>query len=163
MKQSFFSLLLLTTLAVACKKGDTGPEGAPGIDGNANVTQYSFGPQNFAASPYLTMSITTTQDTMNNSTWLVYLYHQQVSRWYFVPGQGYAGATFYRVSMGYANNKVNIYIDRDGPGENYSSAKVIRIHNNISLPGGRTRLPHEAAGIDTRDYEAVRQFYGLRE
>jgi hypothetical protein len=188
MKTYLIALLLLSF--TACKKGDpgaagpqgpagptgtagangtngangaTGPQGPQGIAGNANVKQYTYGPQNLAAS-YSTLQITTTLDTMNRSQWFVYLYYQPLDRWYFMPGSGPGGTTQYRVSMGYTNGKVNIYIDRSGPGELYAQAKVIRIYANSVVAGGRmsgeaTELP----AIDFSNYEAVRKYYHLPE
>lgn len=152
MLQSAFVLLIVFS---SCKKGDTGPAGADGIDGNANVIQYTFGAQNLT-SGYSQLLISTTRDTMDNSTWLVYLYYEPLARWYFVPGGGTGGSTLYRVSIGYLNNKVNIFIDKTGPGENYSQCKVVRIYNSATLPGGRRAYP-----VDVTDYEAVRRYYHL--
>lgn len=160
-----FFCLLCTGVLYSCKKGDPGPpgadgadgaNGAPGINGNANVVQYTYGTQNLTAG-FVTLQVTTTQDTMNNSAWYVYLYASALSRWYSVPGMGVGGATEYRVSMGYSNNKVNIYIDKIGPGESYSMAKVIRVYINDTRVGGRNGLP------DFSSYETVRRYYGLPE
>src|SRR5687767_7203820 len=98
--------------------GATGPQGPIGIAGNANVTQYTYGSQDFTTG-FKTLQVTTTQDTMDQSAWLVYLWYAPLSRWYFIPGLGFGGSTEYRVSMGYAAGKVNIFIDVVGPGEVY--------------------------------------------
>ncbi|MBO9565200.1 MAG: hypothetical protein J7621_20660 [Niastella sp.] len=157
--------MILAIAICSCKKGDTGPEGpkgADGINGNANVVQYTFGAQNLATTNFVTLQITTTKDTMDKCAWFVYLYYQTNDRWYFLPGPGVGGATQYRLNMGYSSNKVNIYIDKSGAGENYAQAKVVRILTNNTLPGGRV-----AAGakplpdIDFTDYEAVRNYYQL--
>jgi len=182
MKAYLLPLLLL--VFIACKKGDpgpaglqgpagpagvngangangaTGPQGPQGIAGNANVKQYTYGAQNLATG-YSTLQVTTTLDTMNRSQWFVYLYYQPLDRWYFLPGQGYGGVTQYRVSMGYSANKVNIYIDKTGTGENYAQAKVIRIYANSVTPGGR--VANILPPIDFTDYEAVRKYYQLSE
>ena len=100
MKNYLFVLMLLCTLA-ACKKGDAGPAG---IDGNANVTQYTFGAVNLSAG-FVNLMVTTTKDTMDNSTWLVYVYYAALERWYSLPGQGVGGATVYRISMGYRSEE----------------------------------------------------------
>lgn len=185
MKAYLLPLLLL--VFIACKKGDpgpaglqgpagpagangtngakgangaTGPQGPQGIAGNANVKQYTYGAQNLTAG-FVNLQVTTTLDTMNRSQWFVYLYYQPLDRWYFLPGSGVGGATQYRVSMGYSANKVNIYIDRTGPGENYAQAKVIRIYANSVAPGGR--IANVLPSIDFNDYEAVRKYYQLSE
>ena len=154
----------------ACKKGDTGPEGPAGpagptgpqgpqgVAGNANVTQYSFGAQNFPTIGFAQLQVTTSKDTMERSQWFVYLYYAPIDRWYTVPGYGTGGTTAYRISMGHASGKVNIYIDKIGTGENYAAARVIRVYANTVLAGGRmAALPN----IDFSDYEAVRLYYHL--
>lgn len=162
----------------SCKKGDAGPagpqgpQGPQGIAGNANVTQYTFGSQNLVAN-FAQLQITTTKDTMDKSAWFVYLYHQSLDRWYIVPGGGAGGATQYRVSIGFVSNKVNVFIDKNGPGEVYAQAKVVRILTSSQQAGGRamagsTTWPAGPAGqaaplpaIDFTDYEAVRRYYQL--
>ena len=159
---------------ISCKKGDTGPagpqgaagptgaqgpqgpQGPQGIAGNANVTQYTYGAQNLATTTFSQLQVTTTQDTSDRSLWFVYLFYQPLSRWYTVPGPGFGATTVYRVSLGYSAGKVNIFIDKTGPGENYSQAMVIRVYANSSVAGGR-------AAVDFSDYNAVRQYYNLRE
>lgn len=162
MKLFLFIFPLVLLLLFSCKKGDTGPageqgppgpQGPQGIAGNANVTQYNYGVQNLAAS-YSTLSIKTTKDTMDKSAWYVYLYYSGNERWYFIPGAGIGGSTTYRVSMGYSVDQVNIFIDKNGPGESYAKAKVIRIYTS-SQQGGR------AAPVDYTNYEAVRDYYKL--
>ncbi len=78
--KKFPFLVLTIILFVACKKGDTGPEGPQGVAGNANVREYTYGAQNLSAVSFSTLPITTTQDTMNRSTWLVYLYYEPLTR-----------------------------------------------------------------------------------
>lgn len=176
----FYTTVFLMALTFfSCKKGDTGPagpqgqqgmQGPQGIQGNANATQYNFGVQNLAAS-YSMLGITTTQDTTNNSTWLVYLFSSTVNRWYFTPGYGLGGITEYRVSLAYETNKAVLYIDKTGPGESYSKAKVIRIYNNtnINVTSGQGDL-HNSDGStgdsnhpDLNDYQAVIAYYHLTD
>lgn len=141
-------------------QGVEGPQGPIGIDGNANVRQYTFGPANFSASPYKVFSISTTADTVDRSAWYTYLYYEPIERWYFIPGLGYGGSTNHRVSIDYSNDKANLYIDRDGPGENYSKVRVVRIYANSVVEGGREG---QAPEVDYSDYVAVRNYYGLDE
>ncbi|MFT3827139.1 MAG: hypothetical protein QM731_24650 [Chitinophagaceae bacterium] len=154
-----YCLAILVAVAVfSCKKGDKGDTG------NANVTQYSFGAQNLASTSFVTLSVTTTQDTMNNSAWFVYLYYQTNDRWYFIPGYGIGGSTQYRLSMGYSSSKVNLYIDKIGAGESYAAAKVVRVYMTNTMPGGRVADPVNREGlpnIDFTDYNAVKKYYHL--
>ncbi|MGN6417737.1 MAG: hypothetical protein ACTHMC_09615 [Pseudobacter sp.] len=120
-------LILGIIVFVSCKKGD---KGDPGTDGNANVVQYNFGEQNLLANTFVTLQINTTEDTLNNSHWYVYLFAETLNRWYQIPGHGQGGTTEYRVSTGFSAGKANIYIDKIGPGERYAKARVIRVYAN---------------------------------
>lgn len=155
---TFYGLVvaLICIMTISCKKGDKGDTG------NANVTQYTFGAQNLAAG-FVTLSVTTTLDTMNNSSWFVYLYYQPNDRWYFIPGSGVGGTTQYRLSMGYVTGKANLYIDKMGAGENYAAAKVVRVYLTNTMPGGRMAQPaqQELPNIDFTDYIAVKKYYHL--
>ena len=145
----------------SCKKGDQGDKGDPGLDGNANAVQYNFGPLDLAANFFGILQINTTEDTMNNSSWHVYIYHGTIKRWYALPGSGVGGATNYRVSIGYENNKVNIFIDKSGAGEAYSKVRVIRIYNNKQINLGLLPGNKAIAGPDISNYEAMRAYYKL--
>jgi hypothetical protein len=175
MKLSLLALSFLIIFA-SCKKGDDGPAGPAGaagpagvagpqgIAGNANVMQYTYGVQNLAAG-FVTLGVTTTLDTMNKSAWFVYLYYQPLDRWYFIPGLGTGGTTTYRVSLGYAGTKANIYIDKVGTGESYNNAKVIRIYSSGQTTGGRASgtdpVTNGLPAIDFSDYNAVKSYYHL--
>ncbi|AXY75657.1 hypothetical protein D3H65_17480 [Paraflavitalea soli] len=99
---------------------------------------------------------------MDRSAWFVYLYYQPLDRWYFLPGTGVGGATQYRVSMTYSANKVNFYIDKNGAGESYAQAKIVRIVTSSQQAGGRAATgAHPLPDIDFADYEAVRKYYQL--
>jgi hypothetical protein len=74
-----------------------------------------------------------------------------------MPGLGFGGSTQYRISMSYSAGKVNIFIDKTGPGEVYAQAKVVRVYANSVGLGGRLEFP----GIDFHNYEAVRRYYNL--
>lgn len=166
---------LCSLLLTACSKGPTGPagttgatgatgpagpQGPQGVAGNANAMQYTYGAQAFATIGYSTLQVTTTQDTMNNSAWYVYLYYSSISRWYFVPGYGAGGSTFYRVSMDYTSPTANIYIDKIGTGETYSQVRVVRIYANTSTVV-TTGEPSAESKIDYSDYEQVQKYYNL--
>lgn len=168
------NIVILLTLAVsiiACKKGETGPagpegpagaqgpQGPQGIAGNANVTQYTFGAVNLATG-FATLQVTTTLDTMNRSTWFVYLHYAALDRWYIVPGYGPGGSTMYRVSFSHSNGKVSLFIDKVGTGESFAQARVVRVYANHVTTGGRsaTELPSQ---VDFNDYNAVKEFYQL--
>ncbi|NML21027.1 hypothetical protein HHL16_09095 [Pseudoflavitalea sp. G-6-1-2] len=159
------TVFCLFCLSLSCKKGDRGEQGEPGIpgiNGNANVVQYNFGQADLRTG-YVVFNITTTQDTVDNSQWYVYLFEPGLERWYALPGQGLSGNTTYRVSIGYTSPNAKIYIDRNGPGELYSKTRVIRVYAGKITKLGVSPNLHSRAGIDPSDYEAMRKFYHLPE
>lgn len=154
-------ILLNTVLSVGCKKGDTGPagpQGPQGVAGNANVTLYTFGAHNFATNSTASLQVTTTQDTMTNSAWFVYLVRAS-GNVYPIPGFGLGGSSDYRVYWNYSGGKVNFTISRvSGTGEEYLNIKIIRAYaNTLSAAARVAPLP----AIDFRDYHAVCKYYNL--
>jgi hypothetical protein len=161
-------LILSSAIVISCKKGDTGPagpagpagpQGPIGAAGNANVIQYAYAAHNFATSASINLQVTTTLDTMNRSAWLVYLVRASGNT-YPIPGFGISGTSDYRLLIYHSGGKANLTITRvSGPGEEYASIRVIRMYANTLLPGGRLMgLP---AGLDTRDYYAMCNYYNL--
>ena len=163
--RTFTTLIFLSGVALfSCKKGDTGPAGTDGKDGqngNANVVQYNFGQQNFITNSFVTLSVSTTRDTMENSQWFAYLRYAPIDRWYAIPGAGLGGGTAYRLSFAFEAGKVNLYIDKTGAGEIYDKARVVRVYINKTLSGGRSGNRNSLPDIDFGDYETVRQYYNL--
>ena len=93
-------------------QGIEGPQGPIGVDGNANVRQYTFGAFDFSTGGFAQLTVSTTLDTMNRSAWHTYLLYAPINRWYLVPGLGPGGTTNYRISMGHFGGKVNIILIR---------------------------------------------------
>ena len=161
MKLSLFTstLALLLLVFASCKIGDTGPEGPPGISGNANVTQYTFGAHNFAISASTFLGVTTSADTMNQSAWYVYLVRSS-GNVYPIPGFGLNGSSEYRVFWSHSSGKATFSISKvNGPGEEYASIRIIRVYANSNLTGGRMATDPNAP--DPRDYYAMCRYYGL--
>ena len=170
MKQFLVVTLLLAVCFsfTMCKKGDNGPvgpagpqgpQGPIGIAGNANVTQYTYGSYNFAATPNISLFVATTADTMNRSAWFVYMVGSAYT--YPIPGPGAANVSQYRLYWAF-EGKVDFYINKiTGAGETYPAIKIIRIYANNNVTGGRVEdgLP----AINFNDYKAVCNYYHLTE
>lgn len=142
--------------------GPQGPQGPTGIAGTANVTQYTFAnTYDFTNNIDFNLTINTTQDTMNQSAWFVYLKYNGVYEYHYsLPGYGYNGTSYYRSTYYYNPSMLRVIhnITRlNGPGEIYSGAKVVRVYSNNLQTGGRlAQLP-----VDMTNYEAVRSYYNL--
>ncbi len=173
MKQSkmLVAVIVLILAIISCKKGDTGPEGPQGpqgqqgvqgpqgIAGNANVTQYTYGAHNFSTTSIASLLVTTTADTMNRSSWHVYLVRAG-GNVYPIPGFGLNGTSDYRLYWMHSGTKAQFVITRfSGTGEEYASIRIIRIYATQTRPGGRAENP--LPDIDFKDYYAVCRYYGL--
>jgi Collagen triple helix repeat (20 copies) len=143
--------------------GPAGPQGPAGISGNANVTQYTYtNALDFNANLDFNLYVNTTQDTMNRSAWFVYIKYSGAYEYHYsLPGYGYNGDTYYRTTY-YYNSQLQRVVHNitrlNGPGEQYSGAKIIRVYSNSSQTGGRMAPP----SVDMTNYEAVRAFYHLQ-
>ncbi len=172
MKKSFFYLLLLclSMTFFSCKKGEVGdpgaegpagpqgPAGPLGVAGNANVTQYNFGAHNFATSSQKILNVAIAAADMNRSVWLVYIVRAS-GNVYPIPGFGVNGTSEYRIYMYHSAPNAVISIQRaTGPGEEYSSIRVIRIQATNVVNGRNASVE---PGIDFNDYYAVCDYYGL--
>lgn len=141
--------------------GEKGPKGDPGpigIDGNANVTQYTFAGNNFSTTTFKNFNVPVRKDSAERSSWFLYLVNS-ANNTYPMPGFGTSGASDYRAYFTpsatqtiYTVNKVS------GGGENYVSVRILRIYANTVVSG---RQSAELPNIDFDDYYAVCKYYGL--
>jgi hypothetical protein len=148
--------------------GPQGPAGAQGLEGvqgpqgiseNANVRQYTYGGWDFS-SGFLRLLVTTTLDTMNNSAWLAYAQEPTNGWWFSFPGPGYGGGSIYRMILFHDNVRVNIMLERTGPGEMYQAFRVVRIYIPVTTPGGKQAWK-PPVDLNLNDYEAVKRYYNL--
>jgi hypothetical protein len=175
-------VLVMAGTAVACE-GPTGPEGPAGPagpvgpagaagqpgatgpqgpTGNANVALYQFEGSNFSTLPTRVLTISgVTEQEMNQSAWLAYLVRPS-GLVFHVPGPGLNGSTLYRVWHEWAGAMQLRIAVVSGPGESYSSIRVIR----IAVTGTANDQPSHAMlpeGLDVTDYDAVLRHYGVGE
>ena len=87
MKTIQFIITTMTlTILFSCSKPENGKDGAPGKEGNANVTQYNFESKTFTSNTIYSIP-NFTQEKFDNSVILCY-YLSDNSIWYPVPGIG---------------------------------------------------------------------------
>lgn len=174
MKLIFSGVILIVALLAitSCKKGDTGPQGADGpagpagpmgpqgIAGNANAMQYTFGAFNYYGALSNQLKVPTTADTANRSAWFIYMVRAG-GNVYSIPGWGVNGSTEYRTFWETGATAVDFTINtKQGPGEEYTSTRIIRIYATGTVNAGRnSSLPD----IDFNDYAAVCRYYGLEQ
>jgi hypothetical protein len=92
------AILLIAITITNCKKGDTGPAGKDGVNGNANVVSSSVTSSNWAfVSPAWEMTLTypaITQNILDKGAVLVYV--QSGSNYYQLPYTFYPANTYSR-------------------------------------------------------------------
>jgi hypothetical protein len=164
-------LFLVAALALsftACKKGDTGPAGTSGKDGNANVTVYNFGSQ-AASGGSLNYTLTVTQGKIDSSLILVYSNPstEAATAWYPVPGLGSGGsyeARFFIYQTATTPSSVyTLAVRLLSPGGTavYSSAVTFTKLKVVLAPASTLINGRMAAPVDYSDYYAVKAYYHL--
>ena len=163
MKNLFFLLVLsLVLVNSGCDQATVvGPQGPPGPEGNANVKIYTFGGVDFRQTTDTSVYISNiSKDTVDNSAWFVYLVviGNNSTSSFSIPGSDGSNSHYYPWSI-YLNqvNRLHYFIIKDsGPGQEFSQIKVVRIYGG---PDGKPQLPD----IDFNSYDAVKEYYGIKE
>lgn len=75
---------------------------------------------------FATLTIPVSAEASNRSVWDISMTSAANGREYSIPGLGFGGATNYRVSVEPGATQTTIYIDKTGPGENYTAIRVVR-------------------------------------
>ena len=180
--------LLLSSMVISCKpeKGDTGPAGQDGKDGNANAKTYVYNnPQweSTGSGMYIDMAGILTDDVINKDAILVYIQHTYGSlvEINIIPGMVWRG--FYRQYAVFLKNSTSshpenldiVSLEKDGsftPNANLwpvDWVKVVIIESNNTTTQNRMAMtPTEKvleqltnANIDVNDYQAVCEYYGI--
>lgn len=189
---------------ISCKKGDTGPAGPAGPagaagpagvagavgptgqDGNANVTEYAYIPNDGTnltgvdltlAGPhggFIDLGLLLPNDTLDKAAWFGYLFNftsndGSTSVTVALPGVGLDNKSTYGLIYfnGFTNTD-SAYFEFGtsvGPGEIYDGIKLVRILlSNVSTDAvgggnGRRGLPN----INFKNYAEVKKYYNLKD
>lgn len=154
-------------------QGEQGEQGPKGEDGNANVIRYIFDGHDFSVNTFAPRIIDNVSESeVLESAWLVYLVNYTGGSLvaFHIPGNGKNSNALYKVGHVSLPDdgsgpklRIAIYLT-DGPSEVYEEIHVIRIEqseiiDNRSKAAGKG-IP---ADLDISDYEAVIEYYGLKE
>ena len=163
MKNLFFLLVLSFVLVISgCDQATVvGPQGPPGPEGNANVKIYTFTGVDFRQTTDTGVYIDNiSEDTVNNSAWFVYLvgFGNNTTVSYSIPGSDASNSHYYPWSIYIIPiSRLQYFIVKDsGPGQQFDQIKIVRIYGGT---GGKPQLPD----IDFSSYDAVKQYYGIKE
>lgn len=146
-----------------------GNDGANGADGNANVQEYAIDISTEANYTRLDLDLTTIVDTPANYSFLYYIDHNSGLR-YSLPG-GLSGNTHYaRVYVDTQTNQlyVEFYRTSDNtlfvvPQGIYTQLIVVAIELTKTGKTSESIMSDlKSAGVDTSDYNAVADYFGLK-
>ena len=161
-------VLAILVLFAGCEflTGPEGSQGSPGKDGNANVDLYIFDGHNFNANSFLRLHVDDVSEIeMKESAWLIYLVINYI--FYQMPGPGWNAFSTYRSFVFWSNALQLVVLDiirADGNGEGYDEIRVIRIAASDVKARGTSPAPAQSLipdHLDTSDYHAVVEYYGL--
>lgn len=170
MKKILSALALGAVLFASCKKGDTGPAGPAGADGNADVTVFNYGERTFSGtSGYLMSDIS--QAKMDASFILAYYNPstEAATSWYPMPGLGSGGTYDTRYLVYQSSTTPSVYtfslrlMKPDGSGiyttdVTFTKTRIFLVPASKVLAGGKMVRP-----VDFSDYHAVCRYYNIPE
>jgi hypothetical protein len=149
--------------------GPAGAAGATGQTGNANVIQVSYAAKTWTAAKgsaqQFVFPANVTTAIMNSSAVLVYMTDATPNNatpypWYFIPGivpsNGVEHEFYYQTTFAGSTAGINIYRKVASTATLAASTRIVIIPAN-DLRNGRK------ATVDFSDYNAVKEFYGLKD
>ena len=157
--------MLLLLVSACSKKGDPGPKGDNGKDGNADAMVFNFGAQTFTSALNLTINVS--QGKMDSSMILVY-YNPETelaTAWYPVPGMG-SGALYDTRFLTYQSatspSQYTVAIRLMTPaGLVYPTQVKFRKVRVFVVPANKVVNARQAPPADYSDYAAVLRYYGI--
>ncbi len=155
------ALMLSSTAFFSCKKeaGPKGDPGAPGIDGNANVTQISFASKTIPMLGFINLTLPgITKLIAEKSLILTYVKAAGNVWWYQLPGYGFLGAREYRTFVEPKDpaSILTIEMKSGTSAETFDAIRVLVIPANVLVNGRGGVLPY-----DISDYESMRAYFKL--
>jgi hypothetical protein len=147
--------------------GEQGEPGEPGEDGNANVRRFNISLEGYSGSSFqVPMPSEVTAEDIDNSALFVYL--ERSGAYFPVPGMGPGGIFYMRMS--YVPELIGVnFLDVPnfnayGVNEGYFDSLVLIVAEaNVVGKSSQESVMSElkAAGVDTSDYNAVAEYFGL--
>ncbi len=163
-------LFLIGMLFITSCRGDDGAEGPEGPMGNANVQLFTIDNPTWSANSIYFNNAAITQEVLDKSAILTYMvFNEYPEITYHVPGLGFDNLFQIRVFSQLGVIRLAI---RDSDGTPFSGTlpsvlkvKVIIIESGTTGKMSVSSVEKELknAGIDIKDYEAVKQYYNIKD
>lgn len=160
-------ILILPFIINSCKKGDTGPTGPEGQSGNSNIVSTTYSVSSWSwSSPYYyqNLSVPALTPTNVNSAAVMVYFNTSGTTWLALPYTQYNSP--YDYFMGFSTSEGNVQVtwfydsslsSGSSPSTYYGS--TIQFKVVVIPPAARIRNPN----VDLRNYEEVKQAYGLKD
>lgn len=159
-------LLLASIFSCAGEDGSTGPRGR---DGNANVVVFEFGTRTTTSGNF-NYDFPASQGLVDSSLVLAY-YNPSVeapTAWYPIPGLGSGGTymtrgMWFQVTPDPSTYRYRAFLLTPSGSATYTSSVTWTKFKIILAPASEI-IPLASIGLlDTNDYRAVRDYFGLEE
>ena len=165
-KQAFIISSAILCMAITSCKKETGPQGppgdagVPGANGNANVTQISFGSKTISSAGLITLTLTGVDKTTAEKSLILTFAKGSNLLWYPIPGFGVGGSNEYRTFLNATDpaSILTISTNNAGSAETFPAFRVIVIPANNLVNGRNGNPPY-----DISNYESVRAYFNLPE
>lgn len=154
------ALMLSSTAFFSCKKeaGPKGDPGAPGIDGNANVTQISFAAKTIATNGQIILTLNGITKAIAEKSMILSYGKASNGLWYQLPGFSISGLHEYRTFLNAQDpsSTLTLQMVSGTTAETFDPIRVVIIPANVLLNGRGGALPY-----DISDYESMRAYFNL--
>ena len=150
------AVLMLSSISFfSCKKGDTG---APGADGNANVTQISFAAKTIATGGQITLTLNGITKAIAEKSMILSYGKASNGLWYQLPGFSISGLHEYRTFLTAQDpsSTLTLQMVSGTTAETFDPIRVVIIPANVLVNGRGSVLPY-----DISDYESMRAYFNL--
>ncbi|SHI34092.1 collagen-like protein [Pseudozobellia thermophila] len=155
--------------ALDCQ-GMDGEDGQDGADGNANVKLYKYNLDVFLDYTNFNLSMTGyIEDDLEDYAYLFYIDHKSGLR-YPIPGSLYGNNSYARIYPDFQVGRLYVFFyDKNDtpveiPGGEYTHLVMVAMKlSNTAKNGGNPMTELKAAGVDTSDYNAVADYFGLEQ
>ncbi|MBP0903245.1 hypothetical protein ACFSKN_14845 [Mariniflexile gromovii] len=176
-KSKYCILAIIVALNFACSSedGTQGPEGPAGEDGNANVQTFVFNTSSLSGDSFILSLPEITQDVIDNDVVLGYITHWQ-NYHYPIPGTVFNGESAVRVYIVPSQYHIKFHNLNGTPytvaAGAYPTTKIIIIKSSnttiaktSSKKNSKQHILNELNqnGVDINDYNAVCNYYGIKD
>lgn len=143
--------------------GTDGTNGSDGADGNANVQTFTFDTSSLSGEFFNLAFTELTQEVLDNDALLFYIKGTDLANVYY-PIPGISHNDILEVELNPSRLTIYFYNRTDGAGKSVPAGKYTQVRAVILKSGSSkstTLNQLKSKGIDTNDYYALMDYFGL--